>query len=72
MIGILYFLKGHKIEENMCKWFLNKLDLGSYPTIFKQSEFTDMSRLIRESGFILLLPKLVLVLMFCSCWLIEM
>ena len=58
----------------MCKWILNELDLGRNPTRLDQFEFTDMSKLIRDPGFNLLLQKLVLVLIFCSCccWLIEM
>lgn len=74
MTGICYFVREKKIEENICKCILNKMDLGRYPTILDQFKFTDMSKHIRDSELNLLLQKLVIVLFFCSCfcWLIKM
>lgn len=69
---LCYFIREKK--ENMCKWILNKLDIGKYLTVLDQSEFTYKSKLIRDPGFNLLLQKLIVVLFFCSSfrWVIEM
>lgn len=45
MTGICFFIKVNKIEENVYKYILSKLDLGGCPEILDHSECNDATKL---------------------------
>lgn len=51
MAGLYYFIKENKIEANMCKRLLDELDLGRHLETSDHSEFTGLSKLLRDPGF---------------------